>query len=114
MAAGQRMLNPAGFLTIDSSVIAGNSTSGSGGGISGIVDKLSNTVIARNHANVDGGGWVAGGDPIVINVFIVQNTAGHVGGGILNGGTLSLTGTKISQNQPGNCTEFDSTDTGCP
>jgi hypothetical protein len=113
-SVGQRMVNPAAFVTIDGSIIAGNSTSGGGGGISGPIATLSNTVIARNHANVDGGGWVTTGQPTVTNVFVVQNTAGHSAGGILNSGTLSLTNTTISQNQPGNCTEFDSAATGCP
>jgi predicted outer membrane repeat protein len=113
VAFGQRRLNPSGVVSIDSSIIASNSTSGDGGGISGPIISMSNTVIAHNHANVDGGGWSAGGEATLADVFVIQNTAGHRGGGILGSELLGLTNTTISQNQPDNCANLGST-LGCP
>ena len=113
VAFGSR-LNPGAFVSVDGSIIADNSSGQNGGGISGPTDTLSNTVVARNHAAVDGGGLFTGRESQLKNVFVVQNTAAHDAGGILTSGQLSLTNTTIAQNQPDNCKEVPPNGTGCP
>ena len=91
-----------GLLTISNSTIAGNSTSGSGGGVvnesSGTVTITSST-IANNSASQGGGGIENFGALTLTNSTIADNKAsGGEGGGIDNAGTLATVNSTIAYN----------------
>ena len=101
--SGGGILISGSTVTIDHTMISGNSSS-DGGGISnqgGTLTLVNTTVGGGNTANV-GGGINNNSTLIVINSTISGNTATSVGGGIQNTGTVTLTNATISNNSASN------------
>ena len=101
--SGGGILISGSTVTIDHTMISGNSSS-DGGGISnqgGTLTLVNTTVGGGNTANV-GGGNNNNNTLIVINSTISGNTATSFGGGIQNTGTVTLTNTTISNNSASN------------
>lgn len=127
-AAGGGILNSAGFMTLNSSVVAGNTavvgggimnesgglsvslstvagnSAGSGGGIVNHGDASMSVVrstVAGNDAAPGGGGglWNDGGHLILNNSTVSGNTAAALGGGVLStGGLLDLLDSTVAAN----------------
>ena len=118
----------AGTLTVDSSLITGNTAAGSGGAIysgdgavviesSAIIGNraLSNagaisnsggltvtkSTIANNHASSFGGGIDSFGPVTIDSSTISGNTAGNDGGGVYNSNSLTILNSTISGNHSG-------------
>ncbi len=105
-----------GPLTIDSSVITGNRSSGGGGGVSGqsighsSVLKITDSTISNNTSAIEnGGGGVFAFGPektVITRSTIANNTFGGVrqagaGGGIFNAGHMTITDSTIAGNVAG-------------
>jgi predicted outer membrane repeat protein len=92
----------AASISVESSTIVGNSTSGSGGGIdaSGQADvHVSDSTITGNTAQLDGGGInVLESNALVTNSTVSDNVAGGKGGGIHATNDLNLTDSTVSGN----------------
>ncbi len=113
---GGAVLVEQGPLTIDSSLVTGNHSSGGGGGISGQsigprsqLLRITNTTISNNHSFENGGAGVLafGPERLIItrstisgNDFAGVGAAG-AGGGIFNAGRMTITDSTISGNIAG-------------
>jgi hypothetical protein len=89
-----------GSLTLNSSIVSGNTGEDSGGGISN-----GGTMIVNNSAVIDNvGGGISSGGILALNSSTVSgNTASYIdgGGGITNDGTLTLNNCTVSGNSGG-------------
>ena len=120
---GAGIYSEGGLTSITASTIAGNTASGSGGGIYNNGDprfgdgavNLTNSTIARNRAGAYGGGIYDGqGQVAAASTTIARNTAAG-GGGIYATGpfaAVTLTASPVLWNRPDNC-EPASSITGC-
>ncbi len=113
---GGAVLVVSGPLTIDSSVVTGNHSSGGGGGISGQsvglrsqLLRITNTTISDNHSFENGGAGVQafGPERVVIDRSTISGNdfagvgAAGAGGGIFNAGRMTITDSTISGNIAG-------------
>lgn len=113
---GGAILQVGGPLTIESSVITQNQSTGGGGGVSGQsigvsaqLLRISDTTISNNTTLENGGGGVFAFGPertVIIRSAIVDNTFAGVrqagaGGGIFNGGHMTMTASTIAGNTAG-------------
>ena len=92
-----------GTLTLNNSIVSGNSATGySGGGVShgsGGMLKLNNSIVSGNTADAGGGISSANATVLLTNSIVSGNTSSNGGGGISsNGGSLAVTGSTISGN----------------
>ena len=94
-----------GTLTLNNSIVSGNSATGySGGGVShasGGMLKLNNSIVSGNTATGGAGGGISSANATVLltNSIVSGNTSSNGGGGISsNGGSLAVTGSTISGN----------------
>jgi predicted outer membrane repeat protein len=96
---GSGVLLSAATISLESSEIVGNSTSGSGGGINGFeaTAYLTDSIVAGNTAALDGGG-INIDEVTLINSTVHDNTAGGKGGGIHATARLALTDSTVSCN----------------
>jgi predicted outer membrane repeat protein len=96
---GSGVLLSAATISLESSNIVGNSTSGSGGGINGFeaTAYLTDSTVAANIAALDGGG-INVNEVTLINSTMSDNTAGGKGGGIHATNYLTLTNSTVSGN----------------
>ena len=101
--ATQSVLSNHGMLTINNSIISGNSSSGDGGGIyssDGILT-LNNSVVSGNTANGNGGGlYFFNGTLTLNNSTIAKNTSstGNGGGLYFISGILTMRNSTIASN----------------
>jgi predicted outer membrane repeat protein len=97
--AGSGVLLSSATISLQSSKIIGNATSGSGGGINGFEAGayLTDSTVAGNTAALDGGG-ININEVILINSAVSDNTAGGKGGGIHATNYLTLTDSTVSGN----------------
>lgn len=101
---GGGILVYSGNLTVSSSVISGNTTSGTGGGIyaDGGDFTLESSTVNNNSAGVSGGGVsVTSGNATISNSKITANSAEYYGGGICHNtasGSLVITGSRVENN----------------
>jgi predicted outer membrane repeat protein len=96
---GSGVLLSAATISLESSNIVGNSTSGSGGGINGFqaTAYLTDSTVAGNTAVLDGGGINI--DEVTLTRSTVRdNTAGGKGGGIHATYSVTLTDSTVSGN----------------
>jgi CSLREA domain-containing protein len=96
-----------GTLTVNNSVVTGNTSSNRGGGVfnaTGASLTVTNSTISSNVSNGAGGGIVNqdGATASVTNTLLSGNVANGHGGAIQNGGTLTLTGSTASGNTASN------------
>ncbi|NEO85352.1 MAG: CHAT domain-containing protein [Spirulina sp. SIO3F2] len=91
-------IHSTGNLTLNSSMISGNSTGQHGGGIYGNgTITVNNSTISGNLTFDFGGGMYGRGTTIVTDSIISGNSA-YYGGGIANTGVLTVTNSTISEN----------------
>lgn len=92
-------INNSGLLTINNSIIVGNSASLRGGGISnnGFLT-INNSTISRNSSNVGGGIWNTTGATVNLVDSTISDNDADFGGGIDSGGTSHIFSSTISGN----------------
>jgi hypothetical protein len=93
-----------GVLSIENSVISGNSTESSGGGIFNNESTLSlrNTLVAGNSAAAGGGIYLTEGHITLDNSRVQNNRAANDGGGIVSvEATVTLNASEVSGNAAG-------------
>jgi predicted outer membrane repeat protein len=90
------------IITVNNSIVSGNSTTISGGGIANAGTlTVDNSVISHNTAEYMGGGIST--YRMTINASeVISNTASEGGGGIYGSGNLTVTNSAISNNSTGN------------
>jgi hypothetical protein len=90
-------------MTLTDSLVTGNESTSSGGGINvrePATLTLVNTTVSDNESTISSGGGVYSVQPVTItNSVISDNTAAGIGGGVWVGGSiLTMSGTKVSGN----------------
>lgn len=96
---GGGIYNSLGTLTVNNSVISGNSSSSLGGGIysTGTLN-VTNSIISGNSATTGGGGIFNSGTLTVMFSTFSGNTTPNIGGGISNSGTLTVSHSTFNGN----------------
>jgi len=91
-----------GPLTLTDAAVTDNQAD-SGAGIASFGKLvITNTLIARNRARVEGGGvWTAPNSTALTNTTVRQNSSGSFGAGIYNAGLLRVVSSTISENNAG-------------
>jgi len=90
-----------GAATLNHSIVSGNTASSNGGGIYSSFGSvvLNNSTVSGNWTQNNGGGISNGGDTLTLNNSTVTGNRAWQGGGIYNGhGTLTLNNSTVSAN----------------
>ncbi len=96
---GGAISSPNAMVTLEDSVISGNTATANGGGIYAYELELSNTTVADNTAGNRAGGIQTRRSLLLVGSTVSGNSAGDVGGGIFAGsGTVELTNSTVSGN----------------